>query len=352
MLDFMKRRAAKAHTPPGTLHYFGPERDFTPSIRLISYNAEKVREHDLDPGAGAPELAEDLTHLINVIGVHDKKLIAAVGEWFGVHPLTLEDVMNTDIRPKAEEIGGFAFMVLKAVETSEQGRAVEEQIAVLHMRNVVIVFQESRQDLLAGLTERIRKGRGRIRGAGAEYLVAVVFDIAADSFFPAMADVGERVEMLEAEIVENPDKDAVARIHRLKREVMELRNTLIPMREIVSRLIRGETGSVSPETEPFLRDVQDHLLQATDTVNSLTDLLLGLMDLHVSLSGLRMNEVMKVLTIIATIFIPLTFIAGIYGMNFEYMPELSWHYGYFLVVVLMAAVAWIMIRYFKRKGWL
>lgn len=353
MPGLFRHRAEKIHTPPGTLHYVGPIRDFTPRMEIISYNAESLEERDIDIAKEAPELDEGRIHLVNVMGVHDKELVRALGLWFDAHPLTLEDVMNTASRPKLEEIGGHFFAVLKAVEQESQNGATSfEQLSVLWKDNVIVLFQENPQNTIAPVLERIRKGKGRIRALGPDYLVAVLMDLAVDSFFPAMARFGARVEALENEIVEKPDKDAVARIHTAKRQVLALKSTLAPMRDILYRLTRGEFETIQEDTQPFLRDVHDHAVQGAEAASALLELLAGLMDLHVSLSGLRMNEVMKVLTIIATIFIPLTFIAGIYGMNFKYMPELDWHYGYFLAIAVMAAVAWVMVKYFKNKNWL
>jgi magnesium transporter len=352
MLDFGKRRAAKSHTPAGTLQYIGPERDFAPTVELISYNASEVRSTRIDLSDGKPELPGGFVHLVNVIGVHDKTVINTIGDWFEVHPLAREDVMNTEIRPKVEEIEGHLLLSCKAIRTEPGDGLADEQISVLWKDDTVIVFQEDPMDTISGVVTRIKAGRGRIRGLGPDYLVAVLLDLAVDSYFPSMADLGDLVERLEAEIIENPDRDAVRRIYQVKRYVMLLRNTLIPTGEILSRLIRREAGKFSEETEPFLRDVQDHLLQAQDTAHSLADLLSGLMDLHVSLSSMRMNEVMKVLTVIATIFIPLTFISGVYGMNFEHMPELGWRYGYFAILGVMAVAVIFMLRYFKKKHWL
>jgi len=353
MFDIFKQRSAKPHTSPGTLHYVGPSRDFTPSMALISYNAQGVEERDIDTTKGKPELDPDRIHLVNVMGVHDKELIRTLGQWFDIHPLTLEDAMNTAIRPKVEEIGGHFFVVLKAVEHEPAGGVTAfEQLSLLLKGNVVLLLQENPENTIAPVLERIRKGKGRIRAMGADYLAAQLLDLAVDTYFPLMADLGDRVQALETEIVEQPDHDAVARIHKVKREVLSTRNTLMPIRELLFTLARDETEAISPQTMPFLRDVHDHAVQGEEAAAGLLELLSGLMDLHVSLSSLRMNEVMKVLTIIATIFIPLTFIAGIYGMNFEFMPELSWHYGYFLVMAFMAVVAWIMVRFFKNKAWL
>lgn len=353
MPGFFRHRAEKAHTPPGTLHYVGPARDFAPRMEIVSYGAEGFEERGINIQAGKPELDPARIHLVNVMGVHDKELVRTLGQWFGVHPLALEDVMNTASRPKLEEIGGHFFAVLKAVEQRDGENASSfEQLSLLWKDNIVLLFQENPQNTITPVLERIRKGKGRIRSLGPDYLAAVIMDISVDSFFPAMARLGERVESLENEIVEKPDKDAVAQIHTARREALALKNTLTPMRDILYRLTRGEFESISEEIQPFLRDVHDHCVQGAEAADALLELLSGLMELHVSLSGLRMNEVMKVLTIIATIFIPLTFIAGIYGMNFEYMPELGWHYGYFLIITVMAAVAWVMVRYFKNKNWL
>jgi magnesium transporter len=245
------------------------------------------------------------------------------------------------------------FLCFKAARyiAGETGLA-EEQISLFWRGRTVLVFQENEEDTLAPVIDRIRRGKGRVRNAGPDYLAAVLLDLAADTYSAALAALSEQVELFEEEVMRRPDRDTITRIYEVQREVLALRNSVLPLKDMLARLLRGELGELRDETEPYLRDVMDHALQAEDGVDSLHALLGGLMDMHISLSGMRMNEIMKVLTVIATIFIPLTFIVGVYGMNFAYMPELQWRYGYFLVLALMAAVAVIMLLYFRRKRWL
>jgi magnesium transporter len=287
---------------------------------------------------------------INVEGLHDVPLLEKLGQHFGFHPLTLEDVLNCGQRPKLEEYGAYHFMVMKSLTRRPDGLKIE-QISFFFAGNYVITLQEDPGDSFEAVRERIRHGKGQIRRMGPDYLVYALVDALVDEFFPVLESYGERVEELEDEVIARPDPATLNEIHRIKRELLLLRRTAWPEREVINALQREEAHWVKPETRVFLRDCYDHTIQVIDMIETYRDLAAGLLEVYLSSASNRLNEVMKVLTIISTIFIPLNFIAGVYGMNFHRMPELSRPWGYPMALGLMATTAGALVVYFKRKGW-
>jgi len=290
---------------------------------------------------------------INVDGLHQLGVLESVGDRLGLHPLVLEDILNTGQRPKMEDFGGYIYIVFKMFYSNEMNdEIVEEQISLILGPAFVISFQERRGDVFDALRERIRSDRGRIRKMGADYLTYALLDSVVDNYFVVLEKLGEKMEFLEEELVTHPTTETLQVIHNLKREMAFLRKSVWPLREIVSGLERGESALIQESTGLYLRDVYDHTIQVIDTVETFRDMLSGMLDIYLSSVSNRMNEVMKVLTIIATIFIPLTLIVGIYGMNFQHMPELGWRWGYPLVWLVMLTIGGLMLVYFKRKRWL
>ncbi|MBM3311709.1 MAG: magnesium/cobalt transporter CorA, partial [Candidatus Aminicenantes bacterium] len=286
-------------------------------------------------------------------GVHDPDLINRLGTAYELHPLILEDIMTTSQRPKMEDLGSSVYVVLKMLELDGPGAAiVTDQLSLVFGKNYVVSFQEKPGDMFDQVRERLRQGKGRLRKMGADYLAYALLDAVVDHYFVVLESLGERVEALEEELVGDPSQATLHRIHALKREMIFLRKSVWPLREVVAKLERAESELIKESTEIFFRDVYDHTIQVIDNIETFREMLSGMLETYLSSVSNRMNRVMKVLTIIATIFIPLTFLAGVYGMNFEHMPELKWRYGYFLVWGVMIALGAGMAIAFKRKKWL
>jgi magnesium transporter len=339
---------------PGTLVHTGTKKVESVRIRLIDYDADNIEERTLSNieecfgPAEAPSVS-----WINIDGLHETAIVESVGERFGIHRLALEDVLSTSQRTKVEEFDDHFFVVLKMLSFDpETENVAAEQVSLIVGSRHIFSFQERPGDVFEGVRERLRHGRGRIRSRGTDYLAYALTDAIVDSYFKILESMGDRIEELEELALGEPDLDVMHRIHHLKREMLILRRAVWPLRESLGQLYRGDIEHVSEETQVFLRDVHDHAVQVIDTVETLREVLSGAMDLYLSGVSNRMNEVMKVLTIIATIFIPLSFFAGLYGMNFEHMPELGFRWAYPALLSAMVLVAGGMLWQFRRKGWL
>ncbi len=354
MRKLLKRRSVKAGLPPGTVVHVADVVSERTSITVMRYDEQNVREEAVEPGRECPRIAPDLAVTwVHVAGLGQVETLQQLGECFGLHPLVVEDIANTDQRPKTEDFGSYIYVVGKMTTYDEKTHElIAEQISVVIGSNFVLSFQESERDLFAPIRERIRGGKGRIRTRGPDYLAYAILDAVVDSYFAAVERLGERVEAVEEELADDPSPPTLHEIHHLKRELIYLQKATWPLRDAISALQREETNLISAETTVFLRDCHDHTVHVIDTVTAFRDMLSGMLDLYLSTVSNRMNAVMKVLTIIATLFIPLTFVAGIYGMNFEYMPELRWHWGYPATLLLMAGLSVVMLVYFRRRGWI
>ena len=357
-----RRHTAREATglPPGTLIHIGERKEEEVVLTLIDYNQEGFTEKRLASVEESLAFKDSpgVTWL-NVDGLHDVDLLGKIGEHFGIHHLVLEDILNTEQRPKIEIAERSVFLTLKMLSKSSAAAGIEtEQVSVVLGDHFVISFQEKEGDLFDPIRNRIREGKGRIRRMGPDYLAYSLIDAITDHYFVLLEDLGEQIAALEERLVGNPDHETLRSIHGLKRELINLRRSVWPLREIISALHRDESSLLSDGIDPYLRDLYDHTIQVIDSVENYRDLIAGMVELYMSSMSNRMNEVMKVLTIIATIFIPLTFIAGIYGMNFNpeasplNMPELDWPFGYLGALGVMAVCAAGMIVYFKRKKWL
>jgi magnesium transporter len=289
---------------------------------------------------------------INVDGLQDVGTVEKIGSGFGVHPLVLEDIVNTTARPKFEEYDDYIFVIVKMLTWDDQSeRIVVEQLGMVLGRHYLLTFQEKGGDVFNAVRERLRANRGRLRKAGADYLLYTLLDAVIDNYFLILEKIDDRIEALEEEVTQSADDQTVRSVHRLRREMIDLRRAVWPLREVVGGLGRNESDLVQRETRVFLRDVYDHTVQVVETVETFRDLLAGMLDIYMSTLNNRMNAVMKVLTIISTIFIPLNFVAGIYGMNFQHMPELRSRWGYPLVLFVMAGLGIFMLSEFKRRKW-
>jgi magnesium transporter len=290
---------------------------------------------------------------VNVHGVHEVEILEKFGNCFGVHPLVMEDILNTDQRPKIENYGEDLFIVLKMLSYDEKkGEISAEQVSLVLRSNAVLSFTEKEKGAFTPIQERLRSGKGRLRKMGADYLAYTLLDIIVDHYFAILEKLSEKIEELEEKLVTNPTTPILQKIQNLKREMIFLRKWVWPLREVISSLERGELSWIQEGTRFYLRDVYDHTIQVMDTVETFREVLSGMMDIYLSSINNRMNAVMKVLTIIATIFMPLTFLAGVYGMNFKHMPELEWQWGYPLLWVFMILIVVFMLISFRKKKWL
>uniref|UniRef100_A0A7C3ZE03 Magnesium transport protein CorA n=1 Tax=Desulfobacca acetoxidans TaxID=60893 RepID=A0A7C3ZE03_9BACT len=350
-----RKRSGKVGLPPGSLVYTGDKTDRPFEITTTIYNEQEYRVTTHKFFRECPLLSQEATGVtwINVNGLHHTRNLEELGECFHLHPLVLEDILNTDQRPKMDDYGDYLFIVLKLLRSREGLPGIAaEQLSLILGNNYVISLHENHEDVLALIRERLQTGKGRLRRSGADYLAYSLVDLIVDQYFVILEDLGEIIEDLETEVVSSPTPATLSQIHRLKREMIMLRKSVWPLREVISRLLRSESPLITGTTALYLKDVYDHVIQIIDNIETFRDILSGLLDIYLSSVSNRLNEVMKVLTIIATIFIPLTFIAGVYGMNFKYMPELEWPWGYFLILSVMLLVALLMLLFFKQKGWI
>ncbi|MCK4807387.1 MAG: magnesium/cobalt transporter CorA [Candidatus Aegiribacteria sp.] len=344
----------KAGQPPGTALFIG--RRIMQEIRIsyIRYNANLYEEKE----STTPEECAGLCRSsdvvwINVEGIHDTKIIEKIGELFNLHALTIEDIVNTMQRPKFEDFDSYLFIVLKMLSYSNINTGMQpEQVSVILGENFVITFQERPGDVFDAVRECIRGCRGRIRKAGADYLAYALIDAVVDSYFQILETIGDQIEAVEDRVILEQEPDTISKIHRFKRAMLFMRRTVWPLREEIALLEKSGSDLVKEPTALFFRNLYDHTIQVIDTVETYRDIISGMHDTYLSSINNRMNEVMKILTILATIFIPLTFITGIYGMNFRYMPELHWEYGYYGALGLMLVIAIAMLVNFRKKKWI
>lgn len=351
---FVGKREKKIGLPPGTPVFVGEQKAEVAKITILDYDETQFQQREVKEVEECFLFRETPTVTwINVDGLHDIEVIEKIGKHFDMHPLILEDIVNTQQRPKMEEFEKYIYIVLKMLYYDEETEGTQvEQVSLILGENYVISFQEREGDIFNPVRERIRNGKGRIRKMGPDYLAYALLDAVVDHYFTILEKDGEKVEILEDDVIKDPNPDTLQDIHKLKRDMIFLRRSVWPLRELINGLERVETALIRKSTRIYLRDIYDHTIQVIDTLETYRDMLSGMHDTYLSSVSNRMNEVMKVLTIIATIFIPLTFIAGIYGMNFEFMPELKWHWAYFTVWGVIAVIAVLMVIFFKRKKWL
>ena len=342
----------KTGAPPGTVIYYGEDHKEKVKITLIEFNETEVVEKDFY------DIDECMNHInplmvkwINVDGIHNVELIERIGKQFSIHALTLEDIVNTSQRAKFEEFDSYVVTIMKMMYYDTEIRS--EQLSVVLMEGMVISFQEVHGgDAFDLIRNRIRTGKGKIRKMGADYLAYALIDAVVDCYFTILEKIGDKIELLEEDLITEPTKETMQQLHYMKRELIFVRKAVWPMRELINNFQRSETELIKPTTDIYLRDVHDHTVRVIDTVETYRDLLSGMMDIYLSSVSNRMNEVMKVLTIITTLFVPVTFIAGVYGMNFKYMPELESPWGYAIVWIVMISMIVSLLFYFRRKKWL
>jgi magnesium transporter len=349
-----KGSVKKSGLSPGTLIHVGEQRVDEVSVSVIDYDSATCTEKQCsDVEDCFPFKNTRSVSWINVTGLHDTEIIRKMGAHFGLHPLVLEDIVHTGQRPKMEDFESYVFIVLKMLYYSEANQEIKvEQVSFIMGSDFVISFQESAEDVFNPVRERIRKARGRLRKNGSDYLLYALMDAIVDGYFVILEKIGEKTEALEEVLMQDPPPETLRAIHSLRGETIFLRKSVWPLRDVINELKSGDPALITEEVTLYFRDVYDHTIQVIDTVETCRDLVSGMHDMYMSAVSNRMNEIMKVLTIIATIFIPLTFIAGIYGMNFENMPELGWRWSYPVLWSILIAVGLAMVVYFKRKKWL
>jgi magnesium transporter len=354
MSHFGKYRRKPAGTSPGTVMYVGEERTDPVVITQITYDASgitgpvEVTAADVRP---APPGSPITWYTID--GVHNTDVLRTIGESFQLHPLVVEDIANTAQRPKIEDFDRYIFIAMKMITFDRETKElVAEHVSMIVGQGFVLAFLEDEGDVFEPIRARIKAGKGKIRKLGADYLAYALMDTVIDNYFDVLEDIGEEIEQIEDEVVHAPSPRTLHNLHRLKRELIFLRRAVWPMREIANSLLRDESDLVSNETRVYLRDLYDHSVHVMDTVETLRDIVAGMLDVYLSSVSNKLNEVMKVLTVMSSVFIPLTFVAGVYGMNFQYMPELQWRYGYPAVMGGMAVAAAGLLFAFRRRGWM
>ncbi len=352
------RQGKKAGLQPGSLVHIGVRRLDRPRITVIEYDADTFLEREL------PHLKEEGPHCraaadkntviwIDVDGISEADCINDLGERFGLHQLVLEDVMNAGQRVKVEDYNDCLFVVLKMLDVGDDDDVLYvEQLSLVLGKDFVITFQEQTGDVFDGVRERLKQNKGRIRRMGADYLLYALLDAIVDNYAVVLDSMGELVEDLEERLQQKPTTVSVNDIYLLKREVQFLRRQIAPARDVFAELLHQEDGLMSPAVDLYIRDVFDHSTRATQNVETMHDMIQSMVDMYHSTQSARLNEVMRLLTVISTIFMPLTFIVGVYGMNFDNMPELRSHNGYFVCLAIMAVVATGMTIYMKRNKWL
>ena len=354
MQRLFRRSQHQVALPPGTVRYVEDRKVEQVRLRVTHYDPETCEETETTDHAEALAILErpGMTW-IDVVGLHETDMLQDLGARLGLHPLVLEDIVNVHQRPKHEDFQDYIYVVLRMLDLdAERNHLTSEQLSVVLGPGWVLTFQEREGDVFGPVRERLRRGKGRIRKAGPAYLAYALIDAVVDHYFVLLERFGEMIENLEEQLVENPTEDLLHAVHGLKREAILLRRAVWPTREVIGGLERSDSALVPDEVGVFLRDVYDHTIQVVDGVESFRDLLSGLQDLYLSSISNKMNEVMKVLTIAATIFVPLTFVAGIYGMNFEHMPELGWKWSYLIFWIVILGLGGGMLTFFRRRRYI
>ena len=347
-------RSEKPGLPPGSLVFVGERKTDAVTLTVCNYDKDRFEEKQVDSIADCLSCRDlPATTWIHVGGLHHPDTIEAIGRCYGVHHLFLEDILNTHQRPKIEELEDGLFIVMKAITMDSGAETFRlEQLSFILGKNYVISLQEGISEIFEPVRTRLASVSGRIRGFGPDYLLYSLMDTVVDHYFSVLEVIGERIDALEDELLANNAQETLQRLHQVRRELLILKKSVWPLREAISILQRNDNGLIQQQTHFYIRYLYDHIVQVADTLENYRELTSSLLEIYLSSVSNRMNEIMKVLTIIATIFIPVTFIAGVYGMNFEYMPELKWKWGYAMVWGVMISMIVVMVGYFRKKKWL
>lgn len=353
MFNPTRKLSQKAGLPPGTLAYTGKQQTEPVRITVMDYDQINLLEREIETIEECFHFKEQPTITwLHIEGVHQETIIDALGKHFGVHPLVLEDLINMGQRPKIEVYESYIFIVLRILWYDDKEAEVKDkQVGLIVGSNFVVSVLETTEDTFKEIRERIRSGQGRIRKMHSDYLAYALMDVTVDNYFVILEKLADQVELIEDELVTNPTPYTLQKIYRMKRTTMQIRKAVWPLREVVSKMERGESELFIEDTRAYLRDLYDHTIEVIEAVELLRETVSGMLDMYLSSTSHKMNEVMKVLTIIATIFIPITFIAGLYGMNFDRMPELQSQWGYPLTLAVMGLIVISMLVYFRWKKW-
>jgi len=342
----------KAGYPPGTLMYVGSQKGAKVRIELVEYNETSFLEKEADAITYSFKFKKDAVTWLNITGVHQTDIIAKIGKFLGLHPITLEAIADTSQRPKTEDFGDYLFVLLKMAYYSEEKKELDvEQVSLMVGPDYVISFQESENNAFKQIKERIRKAKGKTRQMGSDYLAYMLIDAIVDNYFVILEQIGEEIEQLEEKVLENPTPEILARVYRLKHELLFIRKSVWPMREVISNLQEGGSKIIRKQTSLYLKDIYEHTIEVIDTIEIFRDMVAGMLDIYLTSVSNKLNEIMKVLTVISTIFIPLTFIVGLYGMNFDYMPELRMKMAYPALWAVMISLSLLMVAFFRRRKW-
>lgn len=354
-------KATKAlNQVPGTVTYIGRKESTETKIEVIDYNKESFERYTSNHPEDAFNFENEAKITwINIDGLSNTAEIEKLGKYYDLHPLILEDIVNTNQRPKVDEFEDYIFLVAKMLyfpkEATDKtnGSLINEHISIVVGKDYLLTFQEADGDVFEGIRDRLANAKGRIRNHGTDYLLFSILDAIIDQYFEVVDSIGDKIETLEDELFQvQPSDDITFEIQELKRTILRIRRAVFPLREVLSRLEKLDSTLIEEKTRNYFRDLYDHIIQVSENIDIYREMTWGLMDMYMTTISNKMNEVMKVLTIIATIFIPLTFIAGVYGMNFEFMPELQWEYSYFVLLGLMLVIFLFMLYYFRRKKWI
>ncbi len=352
IMKLVQKRSKKTGLSPGTLIHIGETRTNSVTVTRFNYAGTHCDEQVVTDMETLRPPADETVTWVNVGGVHKVEVLEGFGKHFGLHPLLLEDIANTDQRPKLDDYETYLFLVMKMLMTSDRGDILVEQVSFVLGRNYVLSFQENGTDVFGAVRDRLKGGKGRLRQNGSDYLMYALIDAVVDQYFTVLEMLGERIESLQERVIADPKPETLQDIHALKRQLLFVRRAVWPLREAMNNLSRSECPFLHEPMKLFFRDVYDHVVQIVDTIETLREMVSASLDIYLSSVSYRLNAVMRVLTVITTIFMPLSFIAGIYGMNFEYMPELKWAWGYPMALGIMGIVAAIMLIGFRLKKWL
>ncbi|MEX2493600.1 MAG: magnesium/cobalt transporter CorA [Nitrospirales bacterium] len=354
MKSHRKKRSKKSGLPPGTPIHIGEHRTTPVTIHSTTYSEAAIEENEFTQNDDfSRPLSDTALTWVSVQGVHDIAPLKQIATCFQLHPLVLEDLVNTEQRPKVEDYEQYLFLVLKNISWHENTRIIHtEQISIILGRNFVLSFQEGNHDIFHTIQTRLQNGKGPLRTQGGDYLFYALLDAVVDNYFFVLEALGEEIESLEERVMKQTGQESLQSLHELKREMILLRKSVWPLREVVGRLSRGESSLVRQNTQVYLRDVYDHTVQVIETIETYREMLTGILEIYLTSLSNKLNEIMKVMAMIATLFIPLTLIAGIYGMNFKNMPELEWTWGYPLVLAIMGICAAGMVLFFRKRKWL
>jgi magnesium transporter len=353
VINPLKKISKKINSPPGTITFLEEPKISEVSVYLIDYGEENLKEIEITDIDEINKYKDsNSVTWIKIVGLSDLELLQKIGIKFKLHPLVLEDICHTTHRPKLDEYDKYLFLIARSLRyLTDKEQVLTEQVSMIVGSNYVITFQEHDDHLFDNIINRIKSAKGRIRKRGADFLTYAILDALVDHYLIILEKLGDDIEVIQSKLISKPNKELFQVVHQLREEILVVRKAIFPLREIIKQLQNEEISFMREETAPFLRDVHDHMILALESIDEFRETVRTMFDLYFSSLSNQMNDVMRVLTIIATIFIPLTFIAGIYGMNFKFMPELDWRGGYFTAVGVMSAIAIVMLIYFKKKKW-